>query len=102
MSKCIFCDMDAENNSGPHHVLPESVRKQMGWSNRKFRGLQEFRVPICEKCHRKLHLLMEPLVVIIKWLRKNPPLPMDFVFLLTDVTDKLSEEIEPTSEDTST
>ena len=91
MSECVFCDIEIESG-GPHHVLPEAVRKQMKWSNKKFAGLQQFKVPICVKCHRKLHLLMEPLVQIIKWLRQSPPLPMDFIFLLTNVTGKLNGE----------
>jgi len=95
MSKCVFCDVEVEDTSGPHHVLPEAVRKQMRWTGKKFAGLQGFRVPICAKCHRKLHLLMEPLVQIIRWLRQSPPMPMDFIFLLTNATNKLNEEEIP-------
>ena len=91
MPKCIFCDIEVEEG-GPHHVLPEAVRKQMGWKGQKAAILQEFKVTICPECHKKFHLLIEPLVQIIKWLRQSPPLPMDFIFLLTNVTNKLNDE----------
>ena len=90
-SKCVFCSIEIESG-GPHHVLPEAVRKQMGWRGKKFTSLQKYRVSMCVPCHKKLHILMEPLVVIIKWLRQSPPLPIEFVFLLDSAISKLSEE----------
>ena len=96
MDKCVFCDVEVEEREGDHHVLPQAVRKQMGWSGKKFSGMQEFRVPICGECHKKLHLLTEPLVQIIKWLRRSPPLPMDFIFMLKNTTTKLRGEDQKT------
>lgn len=91
MSKCIFCDVETAEDEGDHHILPEAVRKQMGWKGKKFTSMQKYRVPMCKSCHRKFHVLMEPLVIIIKWLRQSPPLPMSFIIMLEDTTTRLDK-----------
>ena len=90
MTKCIFCGKEAQTE---HHILPRNIRKIMNWhGERAKKCLSSKTVPMCMSCHAKLHLLLEPFVKIIKYLRNVPPVPVEFAFIMEDIFNTLNEE----------
>ncbi len=107
---CIFCGETPKPEHGPHHILPREVKKTMGWIGKRARGTQaHYRIPVCGPCHLKVKDLQAPLVLIIKYLRRNSlkkrsSVPaelvstMDFVYKrLTQGLDEGVREVESNS-----
>ena len=91
MTTCIFCGREGQ---AEHHVVPIKIKKIMGWhGDRAARYLANKTVPICTECHEKLTLLEEPLIKLIEHLKRYPPVPADFAFLIEDVVKQLSNGI---------
>lgn len=92
---CIFCPEPAEEN---HHILPTAVRRAMGWHGKKYRYILYHKVPICDKHHKILTDLLEPLVALIIELRK-PSISMEIVIQLERIMNKYKHEKDETKID---
>ena len=89
--KCIFCDRSDLIRVEEHHILPTAVRKAMGWRGKQARvSLKNHKIPLCGSCHRKLTLLIEPLVKIIEYTRISP-IPLEYAFMLNDIHKQLMQ-----------
>lgn len=92
---CIFCDATPEEGAGPHHILPKNVRRAMGWNGKRASMmLNQYKVPLCMDCHRKVNKLLEPLTQIIKYLRGNIRVPIEFAYLMDGVYTELIQHSE--------
>lgn len=93
--ECIFCEDPADEN---HHILPTAVRKAMGWHGKKYQYILNHKVPICDRHHKILTNLLEPLVVLIMELRK-PYVSMGLVIELERVINKYGKQKEEEKND---
>lgn len=86
---CIFCG--ADENITNHHILPNSIRKKMGWTGKKGKPLVYtfHKVPLCEKCHVKLNIILSPLYFIIKFIMEKPSIPVELLFIIEKATNDL-------------
>jgi len=87
---CLFCG--TEENLQEHHIIPRNIRKVLGWTGpRATTEMDNRKVIVCGVCHKKLTLIEEPLVFIIKWLKFTRPLPMELHFCITGILKELME-----------